>query len=446
MMTNTPAPAAAATIEATTNPCRLCAPLGAALVFKGTEGAITLLHGSQGCATYIRRYLISHFREPVDIASSSFSEESVIFGGGANLRQAIKNVITRYNPSLIGIASTCLSETIGDDPAQHLDTPHPANPLIVTVSTASYRGCHTDGYRAAVKALLCAVVKPALTRHSGIALVPGILSPADIRYVKEILAGMDISYTVAADYSDTLDGGSWEGYQPLPPGGTPLAAIQTLSANAVVFDWSGGSAEILGERFGIPLIATPPPLGIEATDQWIAALTKSGGGRLPGNHAAERLRLIDAYVDGHKYLSGKRVFIYAEAPLAAGLARFCLEIGIIPALVACPEAPAMLAGMLDAVTPLDGQTAVAGDLDFDRLQILLQDIPCDLVIGNSKCAAIARSFNIPHVRVGFPVHDRFGASRLMHVGYRGAQQLFDRIVNAMLAAKQDSNDIGYSYL
>jgi nitrogenase molybdenum-iron protein alpha/beta subunit len=60
----TPSPSAAAT----QNACKLCAPLGAALVFKGIRGAVPLLHGSQGCSTYIRRYLISHFREPVDIA------------------------------------------------------------------------------------------------------------------------------------------------------------------------------------------------------------------------------------------------------------------------------------------------------------------------------------------------------------------------------------------
>ena len=60
--------------EYAVNPCKVCAPLGASLAFKGVEGAVPLLHGSQGCATYIRRYLISHFREPVDIASSSFDE------------------------------------------------------------------------------------------------------------------------------------------------------------------------------------------------------------------------------------------------------------------------------------------------------------------------------------------------------------------------------------
>src|SRR3989339_1941968 len=77
---------------ATRNACKMCTPLGAALVFHGIEGAIPLLHGSQGCSTYMRRYLISHFKEPVDIASSNFSEETAIFGGGANLKLAIENL------------------------------------------------------------------------------------------------------------------------------------------------------------------------------------------------------------------------------------------------------------------------------------------------------------------------------------------------------------------
>ena len=63
-----------------TNPCKLCTPLGACLAFKGIAGTVPLLHGSQGCATYIRRYLISHFREPIDIASTNFSEDSAVFG------------------------------------------------------------------------------------------------------------------------------------------------------------------------------------------------------------------------------------------------------------------------------------------------------------------------------------------------------------------------------
>ena len=54
--------------------------------------------------------------------------------------------------------------------------------------------------------------------------------------------------------------------------------------------------------------------------------------------------------------------------------------------------------------------------------------------------------NIPLIRVGFPVHDRVDGPRLLHVGYRGAQQLFDRIVNELIGAAQDESPVGYSYM
>ncbi len=67
---------------ATTNACKLCKPLGASLAFRGIESCVPFLHGSQGCATYMRRYIISHFNEPIDIASSSLGEKQAIYGGG----------------------------------------------------------------------------------------------------------------------------------------------------------------------------------------------------------------------------------------------------------------------------------------------------------------------------------------------------------------------------
>ena len=99
----------------TTNACKLCKPLGACLAFRGIEGAVPMLHGSQGCATYMRRYIISHFREPMDIASSSLGEKHAVYGGGPNLKQGLQNVMTKFGAKLIGVATTCLTETIGDD-------------------------------------------------------------------------------------------------------------------------------------------------------------------------------------------------------------------------------------------------------------------------------------------------------------------------------------------
>jgi nitrogenase molybdenum-iron protein NifN len=77
------------------------------------------------------------------------------------------------------------------------------------------------------------------------------------------------------------------------------------------------------------------------------------------------------------------------------------------------------------------------------MQDLAPSLKPDIVIGSSKGFGLARDLKVPLVRVGFPIHDRIGAQRIQHVGYSGAQQLFDRIVNALIDAQQTSSDIGY---
>jgi len=52
----------------------------------------------------------------------------------------------------------------------------------------------------------------------------------------------------------------------------------------------------------------------------------------------------------------------------------------------------------------------------------------------------------PLIRVGFPIHDRLGGARIIHVGYRGAQQLFDIISNTIIATRQDTSPVGYTYM
>ena len=43
---------------------------------------------------------------------------------------------------------------------------------------------------------------------------------------------------------------------------------------------------------------------------------------------------MDAYVDGHKYIFGKRAVVYGDEDLVIGLAAFLVEIGIRPVLCA----------------------------------------------------------------------------------------------------------------
>jgi len=221
----------------TTNACKQCAPLGATVAFKGIEGAMPFIHGGQGCATYIRRYLISHFKEPVDVASSSFSDDTAIFGGERNLRVGLDNVARKYSPALIGVSTTCLAETIGEDIVaimkRHLESKgESAFPALSPVSTPSYRGTHVDGFHAVVRAIIEQRAGKSIEPAGGVNVLPGFVSCADLRHLREILTAFDMPFTLLPDYSDTLDAPTQSDYIPLAPGGTPLASIDAMGTRA----------------------------------------------------------------------------------------------------------------------------------------------------------------------------------------------------------------------
>ncbi|RRJ97008.1 nitrogenase [Opitutaceae bacterium TAV4] len=475
--------------NATTNACKLCTPLGACLAFRGVRGAVPFLHGSQGCATYIRRYVISHFREPMDIAASNFSESSAVFGGGLNVRIGLENVIRQYKPELVGLATTCLSETIGEDLASHLRDFHKAHsdgingaplPPIVPVSCASYRGTHANGFHDTVRALvetLCpgAAASPppdgttvpqdwARGRASGggdaaapsdsVALFPGMLSPADLRELKRIAAAFALPVTILPDYSDTLDGPSWDDYEKLPAGGTSVDAIHTLARARVSIEFgrvlahaSATAATVLARRHGILPYRLGLPIGLRETDRFIEHLTALADQKIPDELTLERGRLIDSWVDGHKYVFEKRALVYGEEDLVVGLASLLTEFGVVPVLCASGGRSGHLAKALHAAVPeLDERTHIREGADFADIAAQAAELQPDFLIGSSKGYSLARQLNVPLIRCGFPVHDRIGGQRILHAGYAGAQSLYDRIVNALLDRKQEDSPIGYSYL
>lgn len=445
---------------ATRNACKVCAPLGAALAFKGVEGCLPFLHGSQGCATYIRRYMISHFREPVDIASSSFSEDDAIFGGARNFKEGLENVTQQYRPSLIGVATTCLAETIGENMIGMLRTYQserpPGSPPLVHVSTPAYAGTHEEGYRAAVAALVAALVTAdgGARAEREVNVLPAMMSCADLRELRALAEAYDLRPTILPDYSDTLEGGSWEQYHRIAPGGASLSDVAQMGRAAGTLELGRATIRhpdtagcLLERAHGVPRHPLPWPLGIRSTDAFLDALGSIGGRGMPKRLDAERARLVDAYVDGHKYVAGRRVGIYGEPDLVLALAGFLSEIGMRPVLVATGSKvkgwPALVAAELAAEEP---ELEVLDGADHARIALRARAMRPELLVGSSKGYPLARELGVPLLRVGFPVHDRFGAQRDLTVGYRGTQALFDRAVNALLSVRQDGSKTGYSYL
>lgn len=424
------------------NSCKLCAPLGASLVYKGIEGCVPLIHGSQGCATYIRRYMISHYKEPVDIASSNFSEATTVYGGSKNFITGIENIIRQYKPGAIGIASTCLSETIGEDIPGHIrnykelhETDAITLPTFIHTSTPSYCGSHADGFHNTVLAAVKSLAKFEL-KGEKITILPGMVTPADIRYLKEILEDFGLNYVLFPDYSDTLDNEYTSEYQLIPTGGTTLFELKSIGNSKAVIEFGSvfnkgirrakdsGSLKTAGEwlesTYFIKNNQMPLPIGIEASDRFMNVLMQLTGNDMPLKYRKQRGRLVDAYVDAHKYVFGKKALLYGEEDLVTALADWLREIGVEPFWIK--------------------------DADFETLRDEAEKFKPDFLLGNSKGYYIARERKIPLVRLGFPIHDRFGAARMHQIGYEGTQELFDLVVNALIEFKQENSPIGYKYL
>ena len=448
----------------TRNACKLCSPLGASIALKGIEGCVPVIHGSQGCATYIRRYMISHYKEPVDIASSNFSEETTIFGGAENLKEALGNVIGQYKPKAVGVATTCLSETIGEDVAlmlKHIKslTNDEEWPDLFTVSTPSYQGTHMDGFHATILQMVKTYAKDNIPNEK-VNVLPNLVSPADIRHLKEIFADCGLDATILPDYSDTLDNGAWDKYYRVPKGGTSINDIKLCGGAKATFEMgeftkvsvgknnSGNlsAAGWLEKEHGVTKHQTILPIGVKATDTLFENISKVSNKEMPDKYESQRARLLDSYADGHKYVFGKKAIVYGEEDLVLGICAFLDEIGV-EVILAASGANNNLTERLKHYCPSNAETIkVMSDSDFEQINEQAHELKPDFIVGNSKGYYIARDLKIPIVRVGFPIHDRLGGQRIKHLAYEGTQELFDRIVNSLIEYKQDNSPIGYKYI
>jgi nitrogenase molybdenum-iron protein NifN len=442
----------------TRNACKLCTPLGACLAMRGVEGCVPYLHGSQGCATYIRRYMINHYKEPVDIASSSFNEQAAIFGGSETFAIGLNNVIAAYAPRMVGVATTCLSETIGDDVRMFLheylaDHRDDELPEIFTVSTPSYAGTHAEGYLATLRALVEQIAEGGEPTAS-VNVLTGMVSSADLRHLREILTDVGLGEAMLLpDYSETLDGPAWDEYHRVPAGGTPIDAIRAAGRARATIELGQcmpdtlSAAALLEEKHAVPRVSLPWPMGVRACDAFFDALAELTEQPTPEKYVARRGRLLDAYVDGHKYVCEARAGVFGEEDLVVGIVALLAEIGITPVLCVSGGKSRLLHSRLAEAAPemIDRMTVHDGT-DFAEMEELAAEMDLDVLVGSSKGYTMARSLEIPLVRVGFPIHDRLGGQRIRHVGYRGTQELFDRIANTLIQAKQDGCPVGYTYM
>ncbi|WP_273227510.1 nitrogenase component 1 [Geosporobacter ferrireducens] len=435
-------------INLNVNPCKCCMPMGSSIALKGIESTMVLFHGSQGCSTYIRRHMARHYNEPIDIASSSLNEKETIHGGAANLKKGIKNTFRYYQPKLIGISTTCLAETIGEDVQQIIaefkeEESHLQDIDLVPISTPGYGGTHYEGFYFALRKVLEKLAVDD-TPNKSVNIIAGNLTPADIRRIKEVLGLFQINFTILPDVSKTLDGPFEREYQKLSSEGTKIEDIRRMAGAAATIEMGMlvpehiSPGKYLEERFGIPLHRCSLPIGLENTDAFIKLIQCFSGVQIPENLKEERGRMLDGMIDSHKYNGEGRAAIFGEPDMVYAVSKLCIENGIRPLLIATGTRTTKLKDLLSRdLERMTEPCNIIDDTDLETVQEYVKKLAINILIGTSDGKYITEKEGVPLVRIGFPIHDRVGAQRKLYCGYEGSMQLLDEITNTLLGQKYD---------
>ena len=194
--------------------------------------------------------------------------------------------------------------------------------------------------------------------------------------------------------------------------------------------------QYLKDAFGIPLYRVPLPVGLENTDILMETLSEITGKPLPQKLEKERARYLDAMIDSHKYNAEGSVGVFGDPEIVYAISSLCLENGLKLCVAASGPANEKLIPALDQLgTTYKKAFVKLADTDFETISSHVRKSNVNLLIGSSDGAFMTEKYDIPLVRMGFPVHDRMGAQRKITVGYFGSMQLLDELTNIVLDRK-----------
>ena len=426
------------------NPAKTCQPIGAMYAALGIHGCLPHSHGSQGCCAYHRSALTRHYKEPVSASTSSFTEGASVFGGQANMLQAINNIFTVYNPEVIAIHTTCLSETIGDDLPKikkkaAAEGKIPEGRYVISASTPSYAGSHVTGFSSMVKAM-AEMAEPTGKKNGKVNIIPGWVEPADMEEIKRMTGLIGVKTILFPDTSGVLNGPLSGEYKMFPDGGTTVAELKSTGdsmGTLALGEWcSGDAARMLDTKYKVPCSVLDMPFGLMATDRFIDALRIIAGVTIPDEISHERGQLVDMISDMHQYLYGKKVALVGDPDQLIAMTEFLVSMDMKPIHIVTGTPGKKFEKRIKEITKDMGcEVNVKAKGDMFLLHQWIKNEPVDLIIGNTYCKYIARDEDIPYVRWGFPILDRQGHQYFPTVGYKGGLRLLEKILGVLLDRK-----------
>jgi len=426
----------------TINPAKTCQPVGAMYAALGVHRCLPHSHGSQGCCAYHRSALTRHYKEPVMAATSSFTEGASVFGGQSNLLQAITTEFALYDPEIIAVHTTCLSETIGDDIPQIIGKAQaegkvPPGRYVIHANTPSYIGSHVTGYASMTCAFIDYFAETTGHRNDKLSVIAGWVEPADMAELKRMFGEMGVPIILLPDTSGVLDGPLNGRFDMFPDGGTRLEDIRLMGDSFAAIGLgaftAGPAAKLLDTKCKVPMDIVDLPIGLSATDRFIDKIRKLAKVSVPESIIRERGRLVDMMADMHQYTYGKTVAIAGDpdqiGPLAEFLSDLDMQVRYIVTGTPGKSFGPHLEELIGKTKPGDFRGLPS---DLFALHQRLKAQKTDLLVANTYGKYIARDEDLPFVRFGFPILDRVGHSDFPDVGYRGGLRIMEKILSVLM--------------
>ena len=406
------------------NPFKLSQPMGATLAFLGVDNCMPLMHGALGCTSFTKVYYTRHFCEPIAIQTTAVTDVTAILDGGDySIVESVRNITKKVTPSLIGLHSTGLTETKGDDlrgVAAKIDFP------LVYVNTPDYEGGLESGWALATKAMIEQLVEPTETIDDDkLVLLPHVgLTPIEVEKIKDFAAAFGFDVLALPDLSTSLDGHLGEKQAALSSGGIAVEQIRRLADAGLVIsvgDSMQECAKALQKKN--PFIRHhhfAHLSGLDGGDALAGMLMQETGIARPQPAIVRwRKRLQDAMLDSHFSLGQTRMLAVGEPDQLAGLCRSLHEAGgrvaVAISTVDSPQLEKIPAGKV-----------LVGDLeDAENLRD-----EYDLIVGNFHCEALAHRFHKALVLRGFPNWEEVGNQLKNDVLYEGGAYFLFECANA----------------
>ncbi|RCU52502.1 MULTISPECIES: nitrogenase molybdenum-iron protein subunit beta [Corallincola] len=451
----------------TINPAKACQPLGSVLCALGFENTLPYVHGSQGCVAYFRTYFNRHFKEPVACVSDSMTEDAAVFGGQKNMFDGLQNSLALYKPEMIAVSTTCMAEVIGDDLNAFIGNAKkegyiPEELPTPFAHTPSFVGSHVNGWDGMFEGVLrhFSVNKmedKTVGSNGKINLVPGFETYlGNYRVMHRMMQEMGVDYTLLCDPSEVLDTPA-DGEYRMYAGGTPLAEVAD-APNAITTMFLQPDQLVKTKKYveGIwkhEVPATNIPMGVDWTDDFLMKVSELSGKPIPESLATERGRLVDMITDSHTWLHGTSFSIYGDPDYLMGLTKFLMELGCEIKHILCNNGNKRWRKKMEALiadSPYTANTEIFIGKDLWHFRSLVFTNKPDFMIGNSHAKFIQRDtkakggeFEVPLIRLGFPIFDRHHLHRNTTLGYEGGMYMLTTLVNAVLEKLDaDTSDMG----